>query len=219
MPLGDNHSTGIAMQLSLQMRKPSTQRLVHDGFTEATLRASLLIDLALDGRIDDGTQVTIDCEPSGFTPADMLLSAIVRVPDRDVGWWIGRGPKVQRALAHEWVRAGRWRPKRGLLGLGYRYTDFVDPSGQEWQVHRDRLNQVIAGAQPASVREAVLAAVARIARLVDGQPRSPAEYVWRIPPQLLAACGSVRWLIELTDEFMIDSRARAVAFQGPPPAG
>ena len=170
------------------------------------------------GRIDDDIQVRIDCELSGFTPADMLLGAIVRVPDRDVGWWIGRGPTVQQALAHEWVRAGRWRAKRGLLGLGYWYADLVDPSGQEWRVYRDRLNEVIAEAHPASVREAVHAAVARIARLVDGQPRSPDEFVWRVPAKLLAACGSVRWLIELTDEFMIDSRARAVT-QAPPPAG
>jgi len=112
----------------------------------------------------------------------MLLGAIVRVPDRDVGWWIGRGPTVQQALAHEWVRAGRWRAKRGLLGLGYWYTDLVDPSGQEWRVHRDRLNEVIAEAQPASVREAVHAAVARIARLVDGQPGHRTNLSGAYPP-------------------------------------
>ena len=206
------------MQLSLQLRKPSTLRLVRDGFTEATLRASLLLDPALDGRIDNGAQLTLDCEPTGFAPADLLLSAIESKHGHDLGWWIGQGPKVQHALANGWVRAGRWQTKQGPLGLLHRYTDLVDPSGQQWQAHRDRLNQIIAGAPPSSVREAALAATARIARLVDGQPTSPDDFAWRVPAALLTACGSVRWLVDLTDEFMIDSRARAIT-QAPTPAG
>ena len=206
MPVGDeggNHSTRTAMQLTLHTRTPGSGRLETDGFIGSTLRASLLIDLALEGRIERGTQLTIDCEPTGVAPADLLLSAIESRPDRNLGWWIGQGPRVRQALADEWVRAGRWQR------VGLHYIDVVDPAGHEWQARRDRLDQVIAGTLPASVQEAVLTAMAGIAQLVW-----PPDLSKGVPPKLLAECGSVRWLIELTDEFMIYARIPRVGGSG-----
>jgi Golgi phosphoprotein 3 (GPP34) len=196
---------GVALQLTL-LSRDTNGKLTRDGYVEATLRAALFVDLAFDGRIERGEQSWIDCEPVNFAPADRLLTAISRHPDRTLGWWIGKGPKVQHDLANEWVRIGGWaRGAASLFGIG-RYYNVTSAATAARSVPelRAHLQVVVASEQPDSPRDAGLAALAQIACLVEDDH----GYAGVDPPRadLLAACGPVQWMIEETAHFMIDAR-------------
>ena len=65
------------------------------------------MDLVFENRIhDDLNSFSIDTAPTGFAPADGLLAAVDRDPQRSLAWWIGRGPDVRQPLIDEWVRMG-----------------------------------------------------------------------------------------------------------------
>ncbi|WP_375474492.1 GPP34 family phosphoprotein [uncultured Jatrophihabitans sp.] len=73
---------------------------------DPTLRAALLIDLALAGALTDGLE--IDTTPTGFTPADQLLTAVADEPDKPLAWWLHHAPVTARTFADALVQEGVW---------------------------------------------------------------------------------------------------------------
>src|SRR3712207_1091824 len=56
----------------------------------AAVRAGLLLDLALTGRVTQTDEsVELDAEATGFAPADRLLAAVDAEPDRSLDSWLG----------------------------------------------------------------------------------------------------------------------------------
>jgi hypothetical protein len=193
-------SAGLAMQLTLTTLRPGG-KLRADGFTEIVLRAALLIDLALDERIDHDEELSIDTSATGFGPADLILGEIERYPDRTIGYWVGRGPSVQRALAEQWVADGRWQAGAGgLLGFGRRYTDLPSLSGSPELV----VSALDAAQAPGSVRWACMTALAQLAALVGTHWQRPS-------PELLAACGPAEWLVRIALDMVVSKRSAVAA--------
>lgn len=178
-------------------------RLRRDGFIEACLRLAALCDLVFAGRLTyDDAGWTIDIDPIGYEPVDRLLSAVLREPDRDLSWWIGRGPALQRDLVAALIAAGRWQVRtRTLRHASRRYIDAADPTGAIRESVRRDLSAV-ADDVPVDIAPelAALAACATLADLIDSTTRAPAA--------LLAACGPAQALLEGADTFLADARAR-----------
>jgi hypothetical protein len=85
-------------------------------------RGALLVDLARAGRLtDEPDGVMVDSTPTGFGPADRLLTAVTVEPEQSLDWWLAYGGVRMRDVADECVRQGRWEVHRSLLGR--RYTD------------------------------------------------------------------------------------------------
>ena len=201
------------MQLTLLTRRAHGD-LVRDGFTQAALRAALLVDLQSDGRLDD---TGVDCTPVGFLPIDELLREIERHPKRSTDWWIGKGPHVQQQLSAEWIRNRRWTDADvatvavGTLGT---WSGAVSADQRQVETQRSRLGQLANGFLPLDSEPAALAALAQLAGLLDDvttdQPDVPS-------PSLLDACGAERWLVEAAARLITAGRrAPRVSL---PPAG
>lgn len=169
-------------------------RLRRDRFIEACLRLAALCDLAFAGRLSyDDAGWTIDTDQIGYEPVDRLLSAAVRDPDRDLSWWIGRGPALQRDLVAVLVAAGRWQVRaRTLRHASRRYIDEADPTGAIREAVRRDLTAVVDDV-PVNVAPqlAALAACATLADLLDSTTRAPAA--------LLAPCGPAQALLQGAD--------------------
>jgi hypothetical protein len=164
-------------------------RLTDDLVTALAVRGTLLVDLALRGRVRETEDaVEFDDPPSGFTPADRLLAeGADSLTDLLRG-----GPVDQQDLAAEHLRRGSWTVRRRLLST--RYVDcradrtvadeqaLEEPRRQEW-----------------TPEDAALAAVAGTLGLLA----TPQE---RAGEELLAHTGPVRWLVDL----VVDEVDRAI---------
>src|SRR3712207_8941143 len=81
-------------------------RLTDDLVTALAVRGTLLVDLALRGRVRETEDaVEFDDPPTGFAPADWLLGQGAE----SLTALLRRGPVDQRDLAAEHVRRGSWR--------------------------------------------------------------------------------------------------------------
>jgi hypothetical protein len=151
------------------------------------VRAGLLLDLALAGRIEQTEDsVVVDPTPTGFTPADRLLAAVEFEPERSLNGWLEERRIGLRHVVDAAVAAGRWQEWRGPLGFGRRYVDLAE---ERTAVDRHRLPaDDPAGWTPQDAGVTAIAAVSGL--LVPlGSPERPT-------PAVVTAAGDAAWLCE-----------------------
>jgi hypothetical protein len=160
----------LATQLLLIARDPTTGRVRHRNALGYGLRAALLIDLALAGRITAGRlgPVIASTEPTD----DRMLEAVARtVAERpNVQWfrWFRRVREDVAALAEELVDAGRWSVQgRSLVGPAYSDVDEMQA-----RVLAERCGSILAGRREAAdARIAVLAVLCGLCGSIGQRPR------------------------------------------------
>ena len=153
----------------------------------AAVRAGLLLDLALAGRVTQTeTSVEIDATPTGFAPADRLLAAVVAEPERSLDSWLDERRLTLADVVAANVASGRWERRR----LAFRRDSYADRAAD--QTGRDLARSPVTVPGSLSPADACVTTVAAAAGLLDrrsGTPDDPA-------PDVLAAAGEVRWLAE-----------------------
>ena len=158
-------------------------RLTDDLVTALAVRGTLLVDLALRGRVRDTEDaIEFDDPPTGFVPADRLLAeGAGSLTDL-----LRHGPVDQRDLAAEHVRRGSWTVRRRLLG-----TRYDDARPERTTADERALEESQRSAW--TPEDAALAAVAGTLGLLA----TPRE---RAGEELVAHTGPVRWLVDLVVE-------------------
>ncbi|MGY1736131.1 GPP34 family phosphoprotein [Geodermatophilus sp. SYSU D00684] len=144
------------------------------------VRAGLLLDLGLGGRVTQTADSVVDRSPTGSAAADRLLAAIAAGPERSLDSWVEDGPVGLRDVADAEVAAGRWDRRR----LRWRRDRFL-PHRERLDVDRTRDPGSLDGRWTAA--DAAVAAVALAAGLRGGGPVPP-------EPELVAATGAAAWL-------------------------
>ena len=175
-------------------------RLLRAAWTGTCLRVALLVDLIFEGRLhDDLTAFSVITTPVGFAPADDLLAAVDRCPDRSLTFWIGRGPSVREALAEQWVRDGVLWTKPRRLHRHPRYGLALDATWSHTACTAEiaRLKQLANAPETASRVDACLAALAVLGGVID--------YEVRPSPSLIRRCGTAAWLVQQTDALILES--------------
>ena len=164
-------------------------RLTDDLVTALAVRGTLLVDLALRGRVRDTEDaVEFDDPPTGFAPADRLLAqGAASLTDL-----LRRGQVDQEDLAAEHLRRGSWTARRRLVG-----TRYVDHRADRTAVDERALEEPQREAWTPG--DAALAAVGSTLGLLA----TPRE---RAGERLLAHTEPVRWLVDL----VVDEVDRAI---------
>jgi hypothetical protein len=164
------------------------------------LRAGLFVDMFFEGRLhDDLNGYSLVTTPTGFLPADELLKAVEREPDRSLASWIGKGPSVRDALAEQWVREEvLWKKPRGP----HRHPRYGFTPERGWSQARvdaelARLKELAESANEATPADACLAALAVLAGFI--------EYEVRPSPELIRQCGVAAWLLQAIDVLILNS--------------
>ncbi len=157
-------------------------RLTDDLVTALAVRGTLLVDLALRGRVRETEDaVEFDDPPTGFPPADRLLAESASLTD------LLRGGGVdQHDLAAEHLRRGSWTARRRLLG-----TRYVDHRADRTRADEQALEEP--ARKQWTPQDASLAAIAGTLGLLA----TPRE---RAGEGLLAHTEPVRWLVDLVVE-------------------
>jgi hypothetical protein len=173
---------GVAVRLSAFCLTGSGKLRSYD-LWDVAVRAALLVDLALAGRVThEEDSVVVDATPTGFPPADALLQPIVVEPERPLDWWMDRGAVGVDDLVRDNVASGRWRRLWTLLGR--RYSEAVGSrTADAAELARDPEN---AAWDPAT---AAVAVIGDTSGITDMRPGEPAE-------GLLDHAGEVRWLCQ-----------------------
>ena len=157
-------------------------RLTDDLVTALAVRGTLLVDLALRGRVRETEDaVEFDDPPTGFPPADRLLAESASLTDLLRG-----GGVAQQDLAAEHLRRGSWTARRRLLG-----TRYVDHRADRTQADEQALEEPTR--EEWTPQDASLAAIAGTLDLLA----TPRE---RAGEGLLAHTEPVRWLVDLVVE-------------------
>ncbi|MGY1704475.1 GPP34 family phosphoprotein [Geodermatophilus sp. SYSU D00697] len=158
-------------------------RLTDDLVTALAVRGTLLVDLALRGRVrETDDAVEFDAGPTGFPPADRLLAD--GAPS--LTELLRRGPVDQEDLAAEHLRRGSWTARRRWLG-----TRYVDS-----RADRTRADEQAVDSPPDdgwTPEDAALTAVAGTLGLLATPRDLPTE-------EVLERTGPVRWLVGLVVE-------------------
>jgi hypothetical protein len=158
-------------------------RLTDDLVTALAVRGTLLVDLALRGRVRETEDaVEFDDGPTGFAPADRLLAD--GAPS--LTELLRRGRVDQEDLAAEHLRRGSWTLRRRWPGTRYADTraDRTTADEQAMESPPDRAW---------TPEDAALAAVAGTLGLLATPRTLPTE-------ELLEQTGPVRRLVELVVE-------------------
>jgi hypothetical protein len=109
----------VALALT-RLALPAVSMRPRPALLDSTVRAAVLIDLALSGAlVGAGGGIEVDTDPTGFDPADRLLASVVAQPDRQIGWWLYHAPLTLDDLAKELIVRDTWE-RRGALR---RYRD------------------------------------------------------------------------------------------------
>ena len=171
------------------------------------VRAALLVDLALAGRLEEtADSIALDDSPTGTPPLDELLQAVSQAPGTTLDAWLELPRPTLRDLAADAVRTGRWELRRGLFP-GARFLD-LDADRTAADRARD----------PADVRpdwtpaDAAVTAIAHVVGLrgvtagwFGDEPADPLE------DDVLAATGPLRWLTTAVTDHLVWARARDAA--------
>ena len=185
---------GVAVRFSSLCLEPDG-RLRDFAIWDTGVRGALLVDLALAGRLTQTEDsITVDGQPTGFSPADRLLAAIAVEPERDLDWWLDHGGVGMPDLAEANVAAGRWTVRRRLLGRRYAETD---PGAAA----RDRALHPRSPQPDWSPETAAVMAIALATGAVEPPPDPPDE-------ALLALTGPVRWICEAVVDHLTWAHAR-----------
>lgn len=185
-------SERLATQLLRIARDPATGRLHHPGPLAAGLRAALLTDLILTGRVGEsrGAPTARGRAGSGDRILDAVQRAIGEHPH--VAWWRWfRHVRADRiALVDELVTAGRWT-RRGRLRASYEDDD----AGGALELGLATQRVVDGAVAPADSRQAVLAVLTLMVGATGGRPQPRAvRYGPRVAGALMTR--SVHPLVE-----------------------
>jgi hypothetical protein len=172
-------------------------RLTDDLVTALAVRGTLLVDLALRGRVRETEDaVEFDDPPTGFSPADRLLAdGAASLTDL-----LRHGPVDQEDLAAEHLRRGSWTIRRRLLG-----TRYVDHHADRTASDERALGETLP--RTWTPQDAALAAVGSTLGLLA----TPRE---RAGEELLARTEPVRWLVDLVVEEVDRAITRGQAMRG-----
>lgn len=158
----------MATTLLRVARDPVNGRIKRPTTVDVGLRAALLADLALAGRIGDRDHApcVISAEPTG----DRFLDAVSRAIEARPGvvWmrWFRHVTSDRTALRDELVRDGRWQRRPGWRRA---YEDTNAEAIVALSVELDRVAQL--QRPPADEREATLAVLAAISGATGRWPR------------------------------------------------
>ncbi|MDQ1662990.1 MAG: hypothetical protein QOJ68_2970 [Blastococcus sp.] len=162
------------------------------------VRAALLVDLALAGRLESTEDsISIDPTPTGFAPADRLLAAVGVEHERSLDGWLDERRIGLRDVAEANVRSGRWSTRHALLPTSRRYSD-----RQPDATNRDRQLRYGPGAEQCTPADAAVAVIGLSAGLLVPLAQGPAAEI------LLARAGAARWLCEAVGEHLVTAKAR-----------
>jgi hypothetical protein len=151
-------------------------------------RAALLIDLGLWGRISRTSHVSfLDTTPTGFPPADRMLTYIDQHPDRT----------MQQVLAKAPVRMAHALEPTAELPRAWSLKRQPRISAHLTAAERRRLDQTCAGYvdSPQSAAVAMLASALQIVVLTE-------------PETLLGECAEMAWLVKDCVEYLNAVRIR-----------
>jgi hypothetical protein len=184
-------------------------RLSQRFLASAAVRAGLLVDLALAGRVEStDDSILIDATPTGFDPADLLLAAIAVEPERSLDDWLDEGSIGLRQVADAAVRSGRWeRIARPLPGRGRLRVR------ERAQTEADRQRDLSTVTDGWSAGDSAVTAIALVAGLVAGSDTSVlAEFgetlAEPVPASVLSRTEPVQWLCEAVTRRLAELRAR-----------
>jgi hypothetical protein len=161
----------IAVDLLRMARDPATGRIRHRGALDISLRAALLAELALNGKIVD--EINAPALTSGEPTGDRIFDAILRtVQERpNVTWrrWFRHVRVDREALCAELIEAGRWEPSRSW------HAAFSDAKPEEAQAIAFEIQRIARFERaPRDSREAVLTLLAIASGAVGRRPRPAA---------------------------------------------
>lgn len=198
----DRHdlTRGVAVRLSAFCTTGSGKLRRYD-LWDVAVRAALLIDLGLAGRVThEEDSVVVDATPTGFAPADALLAPMSVEPERPLDWWLDSAAVGLEDLVRDNVAAGRWR--RRWTPWGRRYVEQVGSrSADEAEVRR---SPPTAAWDPAT---AAVAVIGDTSGITDMRPGEPAE-------GLLEHTGRVRWLCEAAADHLQAAHRRMLLQAG-----
>jgi hypothetical protein len=153
----------------------------------AAVRAALLLDLALAGRITETEDaVEVDATPTGFAPADRLLAAVVAEPDRSLDSWLDERRLTLDDVIAANVSSGRWDRR----DLAFRRDLYVDLAAE--QTRRDLARSADDPLDGLSRADACVTAIGASSGLLDRKRGVPGD----VPPALLTATRDVERLAE-----------------------
>lgn len=204
-----NLADGVAVRVSALCLEPRG-RLSDRLLASDAVRAGLLLDLALAGRLTTTDEsIVLDGTPTGFAPADRLLTAVAAEPERSLDEWLGERRIGLRDVAEANVASGRWDLRSGVVGLLPRYTD-----RHHHLTARDLTRSPLAWPADASPEDACVTIVAGTSGLIDsgiGLGQAP-------PAAVVVASGGVAWLSSVVAEHLqraVDRyRTEAAALSG-----
>jgi hypothetical protein len=179
-------------------------RLTSQLLPSDAVRCGVLMDLARRGHLSlMETRIDVNPVPTGFPAADQLLSAIRDEPERTLNSWLGEHRFGLVQVADALVQTGRWnRTTKPLRRSRYEVWD----DGQRDRDLRLDISQSDFDWQPP---DAAVAALGTMANLL-GRYReltlklAPPE----IPPDVFAAAGGQRWLLQAAVEYLGTARTR-----------
>ena len=176
-----------------------TDRLL---FSDA-VRAGLLVDLALAGRLQSTAQsIEVDEAPTGFPPADRLLAALAVESGRSLDEWLDERRIGLRDVAAANVASGSWVGRTGPFGLRPRYTD-----RNRDRADRDAARSMADWPEDATPEDACVTVLAAASGLLDresGLPEGPS-------PAVLAATAPADWLCAAAAEHLQRAHSRYLA--------
>ena len=177
---------GVAVRLSAlclsRKGRPSELYICSD-----VVRAGLLLDLALAGRVEQtADSVVVDSTPTGFGPADRLLAALDAEPERSLDDWLDERRIGLRDLVEGNVATGRWERRR----LRFRRDRWTD-------LHRDQTDRDLARSAGGPVdgwsrEDAGVTALAAASGVLDRRTGSPVEPA----ASVVAAAGDAAWMCQ-----------------------
>lgn len=191
---------GDVLRLALTSGGGTLQR---QGLLAIAARASLLVDLAAVGAINDPGSDTglaldalgsvrqlleVDTDPTGCVSADALTGYIRRHPRHTVDRLLRRGRPHLAAVVAELVREGagvRTGPAPGI-----RFAHFHDAAAAQFAATYRRIPLLLAGQlRPADTREAALAAIADVLGLCGYR-----DLNLPVSPRMTEHLGDVTWI-------------------------
>lgn len=193
------HQVSIALVRLLRLRNGT---LWHNPLVDPLLRAALLIDWALSGRlVERDTELELDTTPSGRPAADALLARIAAEPERPLTSWLRGEQPTLAELVEPLVATGVLVPVQRWRRIRYR-----DPHEDELPPLRTRLLAVIRENQQAAPAVIALAVLAQLLGVLsDGASAADDDVVYR--------AGNLTWLLVAVRDFGFE-RLRQVQLKG-----
>lgn len=125
---------GLSREVLRHWLRPSG-RLPRVMPSQQILRAGLLTDLYLSGRIwDNGQQLTVDTADTSDPATNRILAAVERHPARPMFASLARGPAVRKVLVESLLSDGTWQHRSR-----HRYRDLRPDTIRLHPLHVDRI--------------------------------------------------------------------------------